>query len=80
MEIQPYLDAKNSEEKVKSATYKKLILESDIYCFTFLKFITDSNPVLHRGFFIKCIITFLLQFMLIVMLLINEMGDTGGIY
>ena len=65
---------------MKSATFKKLILESDIYCFTFLTFITDANPVLHRSLFIKSIITFLLQFMLILMLLINELGNTGGIY
>ena len=47
-------------------TYDKLSLQSDIYSFTFFKFVTDHNPILIGELMLKCFLTIMVQFSLIL--------------
>ena len=47
------------ENDVDEQKYEKLILQPDIYCYTFLKYLKSRNPIIQRELTLKCIITFL---------------------
>ena len=63
---------KSSEESKRIDTYRKLELEEDIYCITFLSFIQKRNSLIHRKLMMKSVICFTIQMILIMLLLFDQ--------
>jgi hypothetical protein len=58
----------------------KLLLQVDIYCFTFLKFIQVDDPFLHKDLILKSCLTFMIQVSLCVLVLSETKGLGDEIY
>ena len=59
---------------------EKLALDSDIYSYTFFKFVTDHNPIEIGELMTLCFLTFLLQISVIAFLLQETLKDGLGIF
>ena len=57
----------------------QLELQSDIYCYTFFKFMDGYNPSVQKDLIIKCMCTFFFQIGL-VYLIIQSSGGMDDVY
>ena len=65
------------DEKINSSSEDEVLeLEEDIYCFTYLEFIKEDDPKIHRELMLKCVLAFMMQIILCYCVL----GETINIF
>lgn len=75
-------DIKDDENKCDPEKEEKVIklnLQSDIYSYTFYKFVTSENPFLHGELMIKCFLTITIQVMIIYLRFEEAIMEQGEI-
>lgn len=69
----------NKEDSDNEDKVIKLNLQSDIYSYTYYKFVTSENPFLHGELMIKCFLSITIQVMIIYLRFEEAVNDQGDI-